>query len=78
MNLIKTVDAQKEVFLCEGSTHIKDVVVFTEIFEDPNALPDNPVLVKKFFTLTCVKDATTLTVQSCVFSQTTRIFLMRP
>lgn len=76
--LVKTVDAQKEVFVCEGGAFIKDVTIFTEIFEDLGRLPENPVVFKDFFTLTCLKDATTLTVESCVFSPTTRIFSILP
>jgi len=61
-NIVKTVESQKEVFLCnvtdgldenDGDKKV-DLVIFTEIWEDLNKLPSNPVVKKTFLSLRCV------------------------
>ncbi|MGH9921505.1 MAG: hypothetical protein ACRD38_02000 [Nitrososphaerales archaeon] len=67
--IVKTIESQKEIFLCNldvdndkdfGSvifpTNEKKVetVIFTEIWEDLNLLPGDPVVKKTFESLTCV------------------------
>ena len=75
-NIVKTIESQKEVFLCNlGSGVLKkvDLVVFTEIWEDLTKLnqiaPQDPVIKTTFESLRCVVLAGTATVESCQFSQ---------
>jgi len=62
-NIVKTVESEKEVFGCDtaasgldNNDHDKkvDIVIFTEIWEDLNKLPSNPVVKKTFLSLRCV------------------------
>jgi|GEM_PF-2863244 len=73
---VKTIEAQKEVFLCilDGSTIKKvDLIVFTEIWEDlgklKQAAPQDPLVKKTFESMRCVVLTNTATVESCKFSQ---------
>jgi hypothetical protein len=71
--IVKTVEAQKEVFVCTMNTPSDitddkkvDLVLFTEIWEDLGRLPDNPV-VKAFESFRCVTSIDTAKVESCQF-----------
>lgn len=67
--IVKVIESQKEIFLCdlilENNTFIGplmfpanekkvETVIFTEIWEDLNLLPNDPVVKKTFESLTCV------------------------
>jgi hypothetical protein len=81
--IVKTIEAQKEVFLCalSGSVQKKvEIVIFAEIWEDVSKLPNNPVVKKSFESMRCVvlvTDGTSInlnnggkqdaTVESCQF-----------
>ena len=69
INIVKTVEAQKEIFLCDIDksndllffgiifpfTEKKvDLVVFSDIWEDLNKLPNNPAIKTQFLALRCV------------------------
>ena len=66
-NIIKTVDAQKEVFLCDFNKKV-DVVIFTEIWEDLNKLPLNPVVKREVVSLRCTMSTILAIVEACVYS----------
>lgn len=73
-NIVKTIEAQKEVFRCTLRTEpleLKkvDIVLFTEIWENLGLLPDNPIIKTTFDYLRCVIDMTTSlpTVETCQF-----------
>ena len=67
---VKTIESQKEVFLCSFGDASKkvDLVLFTEIWEDLRLLPDNPVVKLTFEAFRCVVNVGEATVESCVFS----------
>ncbi|MGH9922392.1 MAG: thrombospondin type 3 repeat-containing protein, partial [Nitrososphaerales archaeon] len=72
--IVKTVEAQKEVFRCDfGNTNASDdkkvdLVVFTEIWEDLSKIPNNPVVKKAFESFRCVTSIDTAKVESCQFA----------
>jgi hypothetical protein len=65
--IVKTIDAQKEVFLCDFSKKV-DVVIFTEIWEDLNKLPGNPVVKRDVVELRCTMSTILAIVESCIFN----------
>ena len=68
--IVKTIEAQKEVFYCwVGNVEKKvDVVIFKEIWEDVSKLPNDPVISESFEKFRCVVKIDTASVESCVFS----------
>jgi hypothetical protein len=67
-NIVKTVDAEKEVFLCDFNK-IVDVVIFTEIWEDMSRLPSNPVMKRDVVELRCTITTIFAIVETCIFNQ---------
>jgi|GEM_PF-2449420 len=73
---VKTIESQKEVFLCnldnKGVFDKKvDLVLFTEIWENLNKLPDDPIVKKTFLSFRCVVNLDEAEVESCKFSDIT-------
>jgi hypothetical protein len=66
-NIVKTVDAQKEVFLCDFNKKV-DVIIFTEIWEDLKKLPGNPVIKRETISLRCTMSHLLAIVESCIYS----------
>ena len=66
-NIVKTIDAQKEVFLCDFSKKV-DVVIFIELWEDLNKLPSNPVVKRTVESARCTMSTILAIVESCIFS----------
>ena len=64
--VIKTVEAQKEVFKCDSSKTFKDVTIFTDIFENLS----QGIVKKTSESVTCVKDVATAKVLACKASPT--------
>jgi hypothetical protein len=67
-NIVKTVDAEKEVFLCDFNKKV-DVIIFTEIWEDLNKLPGNPVVKRDVVELRCTITTLLAIVEACVFDE---------
>ena len=78
-NVVKTIESQKEVFLCDVNTDQQDdkkvdIVVFSEVWEKPTNLeedpPLNPVILKTFQSMRCLVNLQTSLpeVESCIFS----------
>jgi hypothetical protein len=83
-SIVKTIEAQKEVFLCTLSGTVQkkvEIIVFAEVWENLNKLPNDPVIKKTFESMRCVvlvTDGTSInlnnngkqdgTVESCQFS----------
>jgi hypothetical protein len=65
--VVKTIDAQKEVFLCDFNKKV-DVIIFTEIWEDLNKLPGNPVVKRTVESLRCTVSTLLAIVESCIYS----------
>ena len=74
--IIKTVKAEKEIFLCDLATTQEvplkkvDLVIFTDIWENLNLLPADPVIKKEVFTFKCVALIEFAFVEACDFSTT--------
>ncbi len=69
-SIVKTIEAQKEVFMCNlGNGTIKkvDLVLFTEIWENLNNLPNDPIIKKAFESMRCVILNGTTEVETCQF-----------
>ncbi|MEM2761097.1 MAG: Ig-like domain-containing protein [Nitrososphaerales archaeon] len=72
--IVKTIEAQTEVFRCTfgntDSTDDKkvDLIIFSEIWDDLNKLPSNPVIKKAYLFLRCVIKVNAGSVESCQFS----------
>jgi hypothetical protein len=68
--IAKTIEAQKEVFLCTlagGLQKKVEIVVFADTWEDLSKLPKNPVIKKTLESLRCivlVSDGTSINVNS--------------
>lgn len=64
--------------MCRDDDKKVDVIVFTKIWENVNALandpPDNPVLAKDILSLTCLVKIDTALVEECEFDLPERIF----
>ncbi|MGH9922872.1 MAG: hypothetical protein ACRD38_08985, partial [Nitrososphaerales archaeon] len=72
-SIVKTIEAQKEVFLCDLDKNKiddkkVDLVLFTEIWENLNKLPDNPVVKKSFLSFRCVVNVDEAEVESCKYT----------
>ncbi|MGH9922130.1 MAG: hypothetical protein ACRD38_05210, partial [Nitrososphaerales archaeon] len=76
--IVKTIEAQKEVFLCDlnnDQTDDKkvDLIIFMETWENVNALaevpPRDPIIDRTIETLRCVIKIDTVTVESCQFRE---------
>lgn len=70
-NTVKTIEAEKEVFNCDTPqtpTKIKDVIIFTEIFED---LSTQSTVKRTYLSATCVKAILTASVIACRFTTIT-------
>jgi hypothetical protein len=70
-SIVKTIEAQKEVFLCtldDGTRKKVDVVLFTEIWENLGLLPNNPVVKHTFESMRCIILIDEAEVESCKFS----------
>ncbi len=75
-SIVKTIESQKEVFQCnldnKGVYDKKvDLVLFTEIWENLNKLPDDPIVKKTFLSFRCVVNLDAAEVESCRFSDIT-------
>lgn len=66
-SVIKTIDAQKGVLLCDFNKKV-DVVIFTEIWEDVDKLPGSPVVKRFVMSLRCTTAMTLAIVESCIYS----------
>jgi len=66
-NIVKTIDAQKEVFLCDFSKKV-DVIIFTELWENLDKLPGNPVFKRTVESLRCTMSTILAIVEACVYS----------
>jgi hypothetical protein len=64
---IKTIDAQKEIFLCDFNKKV-DVVIFIELWEDLGKLPGNPVVKREVVALRCTTSTLLAIVESCIYS----------
>jgi hypothetical protein len=75
-NIVKTIEAQKEVFICEMNLDVEsfdplddkkvDLVIFTEIWEDLRTLED-PIISTQFEFFRCVVLLSEASVESCRF-----------
>lgn len=81
--IVKTIEAQKEVFTCTLATTDPtddkkvDIVIFTEIWEDLKNIthtPPDPTVLKTFLSMRCVIKIDTVTVEACVITQPQQIF----
>jgi len=66
-SIIKTIDAQKEVFLCDFNKKV-DVIIFTDLWEDLRKLPANPVFKREVVSLRCTISTLLAIVESCIYS----------
>jgi hypothetical protein len=71
-NIVKTIDAEKEVFLCDFNKKV-DVIIFTDIWEDLNKLPGNPVVKREVVSLRCTMSTILAIVEACVYSPVTLV-----
>jgi subtilisin len=71
-NIVKTIDAQKEVYQCDNDKKV-EIVIFTQIWEDLNKLNGNPVVKKDVMSMRCTTAKTFALVESCVFSSVTLV-----
>jgi hypothetical protein len=72
--IVKTVEAQKEVFKCpmDIPKAFKDVTIFTEVFENMVGQPTQNII-KLFEVTTCVKDKFTANVTACTASKPAKL-----
>ncbi|MGH9877461.1 MAG: hypothetical protein ACRD5H_07465, partial [Nitrososphaerales archaeon] len=74
-NIAKTIEAQKEIFVCEVDleseslvgSFIKEVVIFTEIYEDLST--QSMIGEPRFIAMTCLKFAFGVSPLTCVFDE---------
>jgi hypothetical protein len=70
-NIVKTIDAEKEVYTCENGTGAPlkkvDQIIFTEIWEDLTKLPKNPVTKRTVESARCTIVIPLAVVESCIF-----------
>ena len=66
-DIVKTIDAQKEVFLCDFNKKV-DVIIFTELWEDMDKLPGNPVVKREVVSLRCTASTLLAIVESCIYN----------
>jgi len=66
--IVKTIDAQKEIFQCDNNKTV-DVVIFTEIWEDMSKLPGNPAVKRDVVSLRCTIASSFALTESCIFTK---------
>jgi hypothetical protein len=69
-NIIKTIDAEKEVYTCENGTNAPlkkvDQIIFTEIWEDLGRLSKNPVVKRTILDARCTIAIPFAIAESCI------------